>query len=199
MTRPDLAHVGQRQQLVVQGVEDPARALLLVDRQVRPRHVAHEERVPAQHCPRLGAARGVHEREGGVLGTVPRRVQRADRELAERELPAVVEGLVVVLGRRLAVDVDHGAGGGRQAPVARHVVRVVVRLEDVLDPRAEIAGDAQVFVDVQPRIDHGGHSRVIVTDHVARAAEVVVDELPEDHPATLRPARESRAAPSALG
>ena len=120
---------------------------------------------------------------------MPGCVEGTDGQLAQSELPAVLEGLVVVLGRGIAVDVDDGAGGRGQAPVPRDVIRVIVRLEDVLDPHAEVAGDAQVFVDVQPRIDHGGHARVLVADQVARTAEVVVDELPEDHLPTLRRAQ----------
>ena len=136
MPRPHLAHLRERQQLLVERAEDPPRALLLVDRQVGPRNVAHEQRVSAQHGPRLGAARGVHEREGRVLGTMPRRVERPDDELAESELPAVLEGLVVVFGLSLGVDVNHRPGGRCEAPVPRDVVGVVVRLEDVLDPHS---------------------------------------------------------------
>ena len=96
------------------------------------------------------------EREGGVLGPVAGGVQGAHHELSERELPAVVEGLVVVLGRRRAVDVDGRAGRGGQAPVPGDVVGVVVGLEHVLDAHAQVAGQAQVLVDVQARVDDRG-------------------------------------------
>ena len=123
-------------------VEDAVRALGLVDGEVGPRDAADEQRVAGQDGPGLRAAFGVDERERRVLGAVPGRVQRADGQPPERELPAVVERLVVVLGRRGAVDVDHGAGRGDQAPVAGDVVGVVVGLEHVLDARAEIAREA---------------------------------------------------------
>ena len=45
----------------------------------------------------------------------------------------------------------------------------------------EVAGEAQVLVDLDLRVDDGGDARVLVTDEVGRAAEVVVDELAEDH------------------
>ena len=131
----------------------------------------------------------VDQRERRVLGPVPGRVERPDRDAPELELPAVVERLVVVVGRGLPVDVDRGARRRGEPAVARHVVGVVVRLEDVLDVHAEEAGEPQVLVDVEPRIDHGGDARVLVADQVAGAAEVVMDELAEDHPPTLAGAR----------
>ena len=137
MARPYLAGVRQRQQLLVQGAEDRARALVLVDGEVGPRDVADEQRVAGQHRPRLVAALGVDQRERRVLGPVPGRVQRAHPHAAELELPAVVERLVLVVGRGVAVDVDRRPGRRRQAAVARDVVGVVVRLEDVVDVHAE--------------------------------------------------------------
>jgi hypothetical protein len=74
----------------------------------------------------------------------------------------------------------------RHVSVVELEVRVVVGLEDVLDPHAEVAGRAKVLVDVEARIDDGGHPRVLVADQVAGTAEVVVDELAEDHQPTLR-------------
>ena len=116
-----------------------------------------------------------------MLGPVPGRVQRADLQRAEFELPAVVEGLVVVVGLGVAMDVDGRAGGGDEAAVAGDVVGVVVGLQDVLDADAEVAREAQVLVDVELGVDHGGDAGVLIADEVAGAAEVVVGELAEDH------------------
>jgi hypothetical protein len=178
---PQLGRVGQRQELVVQRAEDPARPLLLVDGEVRPRDVADEQAVAREHGPRLVAALGVDQRERRVLGPVAGRVHRAHAQRPKLELPAVVEGLVVVVGRRVAVDVDSCAGGRDEPAVAGHVIGVVVGLEHVLDPHAEVAGQPQVLVDVQARVDDGGDALVLVPDEVARAAEVVVGQLAEDH------------------
>ena len=114
---PHLAAVGQRQQLLVEAVEDPARALRAVDGEVRPRDVADEQRVAAEDRPRLVAARAVDERERGVLGAMAGRVQGAHADVAELELPAVVERLVVVAGLRRA----GGRGSSRRSrpPAAR--------------------------------------------------------------------------------
>ena len=178
---PQLGGVGQREQLAVQRAEDPARALLLVHGQVGPGDVAHEQAVAGEHRPRLLAALRVDQRERAVLGAVARRVQRAHAQRAELELPAVVERLVVVVGRRVAVDVDARAGGGDEPAVAGDVVGVVVGLEHVLDADAQVAGQPQVLVDVEPGVDDGGHAGLLVADQVARASEVVVGQLPEDH------------------
>ena len=181
VARPDLDGVGQAHELVVERVEDAARALLLVDGEVGAGDVADEQRVAGQDRPRLVAARGVDERERGVLGAVAGRVQRADLQRAEFEFPAVVERLVVVVGLGVAVDVDGRAGGGDEPAVAGDVVGVVVGLQDVLDAHAEVAREAQVLVDVELRVDDGGDAGVLVADEVAGAAEVVVGELAEDH------------------
>ena len=166
----------------MQRAEDVARALRLLDREVGAGDVADEQGVAAQHRPRLVAAVRVDQREGRVLGPVARRVQRPDGQRAQPQLPAVVERLVLVVGRREAVDVHRRAGRGDEPAVARDVVGVVVRLEHVLDPHAQVAGQAQVLVDVQPRVDDRGHARVLIADEVAGAAEVVVRELAEEHP-----------------
>ena len=82
---------------------------------------------------------------------------------------------------RRAVDVDLRAGCCGQAAVSRDVVGMVVRLEHVLDVDAEVAGDPQVLLDVELRVDNGRDASVLVTDEIRRAAEVVVGDLAEDH------------------
>jgi hypothetical protein len=110
---PHLHVLAQRQQRPVQRPEDPARAVGLLDRQVGPRDVADEQRVAGQHRPRLVAAPPIDERERGVLGPVPGRVERPHEERAELPLGPVVERLVVVIGLGQTVDVDGRAGRGR--------------------------------------------------------------------------------------
>ncbi len=65
--------------------------------------------------------------------------------------------------------------------MAGDVVGVVVGLEDVLDPDPVQAGQAPVGVDVPLRVDHRGVAGVAVGDEVGRAAEVLVDDLAEEH------------------
>ena len=198
VTRPHLAGVRKRHQLVGQRTEDPARALGLVHREVGPCDVAHEQAVAGEDGPGLAAPVRGDQRERGVLRPVAGGVDRADGDVAEPELPAVVEGLVLVVGRRLAVHVDRGPGGRCEAPVARDVVGVVVRLEDVLDVDTEEAGEAQVLVDVELGIDDRGDAGVLVADQIAGAAQVVMDQLAEDHPPTLRRRRATSATRRAL-
>jgi hypothetical protein len=183
MAGPDLARVGERQQALVERAEDALRALGLVDGQVRAGDRADEQRVPGEHRPRLRAARGVDQRERRVLGPVAGRVQRAHGHVAERELPAVVERLVLVLGRGEPVDVDRRAGRDGEPAVPGDVVGVVVGLEDVLDPHAHVARQRQVLLDVELGVDDGRDVRVLVADQVRRAAKVVVRDLAEDHAA----------------
>jgi hypothetical protein len=71
---------------------------------------------------------------------------------------------VVVAGARLAVDVDRRARCRRQLSVPRDVVGVVVGLEDVLDRDPYVAGELEVLVDLELRVDDRGHAGVVVAD-----------------------------------
>jgi hypothetical protein len=119
-----------------------------------------------------------------VLWAVAGSVEGAHRERAELELEAVVEGLVLVLGVRESVDVDRGAGRRREAPVAGDVVGVVVGLEHVVDAHTQIAGELEVVVDLEPRVDHGRRAGRMVAHEVRGTAEIVVRNLAEDHQST---------------
>ena len=152
-----------------------------------PRDVAHEQGVARQGGPGLVAALGVDQRERRVLGAVAGRVDRPHADAPQLELPAVVEGLVVVVGRGVAVHVDLGAGRRRQPAVARHVVGVVVRLEDVLDVDAEVAREVQVLLDLELGVDHCRDAGVLVSDEIGGTPEVVVGDLAEDHASRPRP------------
>ena len=77
-------------------------------------------------------------------------------------------------------------GRPRQAAVAGDVVGVVVGLEHVLDPDPVQAGQAQVGLDVPLRVDDRGDARVAVADQVGGAAEVLVDDLAEEHQVELQ-------------
>ena len=135
-----------------------------------------------------------------MLGAVTGGVQGSDAQGAELELPAVIEGLVLVVGLRLCVDVDDGARGRGETPVPGHVIGVVVRLEDVLDAHAHVAREPEVFVDVELGVDDRGKAGVLIPDQVRGAAKVVVGDLAEDHRAQeclrLAPGAGTGAMPS---
>src|SRR5690242_18307307 len=119
MAGPDLRLGWQREQLVVDRVEDPACALRFLDGQIRAGDVADEERVAAEDGPGVAvAAPRVRERERRVLRAVSRRVKSLDTHGAQLQLPAVVERLVLVVRLRIAVDVDRRAGRGCEPAVA---------------------------------------------------------------------------------
>ena len=75
------AKSSEREQALSDSVQ-PARALLLVDREVGPGDVADEERV-AGHEPGLVAPACVGDQVGGVLRPVPGRRERGDRDVAD--------------------------------------------------------------------------------------------------------------------
>jgi len=82
----------------------------------------------------------------------------------------------------------------REPAVARDVVCVRVRLEHASDPHMELLGAFEVLLDRVGGIDDHGLTRGLVADQVGRAAEVVVDELPELHEKTLQRSPERRKA-----
>jgi hypothetical protein len=69
----------------------------------------------------------------------------------------------------------------REAAVSGDVVGVRVRLEDADDPDAPPLGLLDVRVDRVRGIDDDGDALLLVADEVGGAAEVVVDELLEQH------------------
>ena len=75
-------------------------------REVGPRGVADQQRVAGDHEPRLVAARAVDHLEAAVLGPVAGRVHDADDDVAQRDLLAVVERLVRVLGLGRGMDMN---------------------------------------------------------------------------------------------
>ena len=146
MAGEDLDAVGQLEQ-PAQRVEEPLGALLRVDGEVGPPRVADEERVAGEHEPRLVGARAVDDREARVLRPVAGRVDRAQDDLAELELGAVLERVVRVLGLGGGMDRDRHAVLERQPAVAREVVGVGVRLDDAHDADAAPLGLAQERLD----------------------------------------------------
>ena len=69
----------------------------------------------------------------------------------------------------------------RQTPVSRDVVGVRVRLERARDLHALLLGRCEVLLDRVGGIDDNRLLRLLIADEIRRAAEIVVDELPEDH------------------
>ena len=114
---PDLDLVVEREQPLVQGAEHLGGALARLHRQVGAGDVADEQRVAAEQRPGSAAAAGVAQQEGGVLGPVPGRVDRLDREVAQLQHPAVGERLV----RRTRPRPARGRGSSPRssAPAAR--------------------------------------------------------------------------------
>ena len=85
------------------------------------------------------------------------------------------------------VHVDGNAVLEREAPVPGDVVGVRVRLDDPRQPHAAPLRFLEVLLDPVGRVDDDGHAGVLVSDEVRGASEVVVDELLEQHLATLAP------------
>ena len=116
-----------------------------------------------------------------MLRAVARRVQRAHNHVAELDLGPIGLGLVRKLGLRGAVDPHRQAVLEREASVARDVIGVGVRLEDSDEAHAALLAGSQIPLDRVGRVDDDGDACVLVTDDVGATAQVVVDELLEQH------------------
>ena len=178
----DLDAVRELQQ-AMQAVEQTLGALVGLDRQVGPRSVPDEQRVPGQQEPRLLGTCPVGDRETAVLGPVPRRVHHVEPHAADVDRLPVGERFEGVRGLCEGVDRDGHAVLEREASVSGDVVRVRVGLEDADDPHVATRRLLEVLLDRVGRVDDDGIARVLVPDQVRRAAEIVVDELREQHSA----------------
>ena len=69
----------------------------------------------------------------------------------------------------------------RQSAVARDVIRMGMRLEDAHEARLLLRRLGEVLLDCVGRVDDDRRPRGLVSDQVGRAAEIVIDELPELH------------------
>ena len=116
-----------------------------------------------------------------MLGPVAGRVDDAQSHRADLDRVAVRHRVVRVVDAGGRVDADRDAMLERQPAVAGDVVGVRVRLDGAHDAHAVPLGLGEQRLDRIRRVDEHRDTRLLVTDEVTRAAEVVVQELVEDH------------------
>src|SRR5712692_9598221 len=93
MGRMDLQLAGKREQLVVnRGVERRSVPLLLA-REVGASDRAHEERIPSQDEPRLGATPQIGDKQRDALRRVPGGVQDPNERVPQLEHLSILERL----------------------------------------------------------------------------------------------------------
>ena len=186
MAREDLDAVVELEQ-PAQGVEQPFGALDRADGEIGPGGVAHEERVTGEHEPRLVTARVVDDRQAAVLGSVARRVDHAERDGAHLDPVAVAHGIVRVVDARVGVDADGDAVLEREPAVAGDMVGVGVGLDRAHDANAAPVRFLQQRLDLVGGVDEHRDAGLLVPHEITRTAEIVVQELVEDHDATVAP------------
>ncbi len=176
----DLNPVGQRHQA------PDARVLVActfngVNGEVRASDIAHEEGVSGEDGPRVIATGGVDTREARVLRAMPRQVDRLQANAPEVNHRAVGQWIMRELGICQGAHVHHGASGLMKAAAPRHVIGMCMGLDDVPNAHAVGGGGLQIRADVPLRVDDRHHAGVGVAHDIRRAAEVLVDDLPEEH------------------
>ena len=116
-----------------------------------------------------------------MLGPVARSVNAPEHDVAERDLGAVLESVVGVVGLGGGMNADRELVLEREPTVAGDVVGVRVRLHDSNEPNPALLGFLEVLLDRKGRIDDDCLVRALVSDEVRGASERLVDELREDH------------------
>jgi hypothetical protein len=172
VAREDAHSIGQLEH-AMQAPEEAFAAFPRLDGQVGSRHRPDEEGIPGEQRP-LGE-------EAAVLGPVPRRVQAPDPDRAGLDLVAVGERVVRIRDAGVPVNGDGHVVLEGEPPVPGDMVGVRVRLQNARDPEAELVGFAQVLLDRVRGIDEHGLAGLLVSDEVGGTAQVLVDELPEQH------------------
>src|SRR5579875_872137 len=180
----DLDPVAQRDE-PSQAVVERLASLARLDGEVGPRGVADEQGVPGQDEPRLAAAGAVADGEAAVLRPVAGRVQGTDDHVAEHELAAVLERLVGERDAGGGVDPDREAVLEGEPAVTGDVVGVRVRLEHGDQPDPLPGRRLEERLDVVRGVDRDRDAGSLIADEVRRAAQIAVQELLEQHAATL--------------
>jgi hypothetical protein len=108
-------------------------------------------------------------------------VERTKHDVADLDLGSVVERLVREGSLGIPVDVDREAVLERETPVAGHMIGVGVRLEDSDQPRVVALSLGEHRLHVIRRIDDDGDPGLLVTHEIRGAAQIVVQELLEQH------------------
>ncbi len=173
MAGVDLVRVGELGQ-ALQGVEQPLRTLARVHCEIGPRGVADEQRVAGQH-------EALVDDECAVLGAVTGRVEHAHGHRAGMQRLPVLERIERKLGLGQRMHRHGHAVLQREAPVPGDVIGMRVRLEHAHDVNTFRGGGVDVLLDRVGGVDHEGFAAGVIPDQVRGAAEIVVDELAEQH------------------
>src|SRR5579862_1605590 len=108
-------------------------------------------------------------------------MDRADDDVAEHDLRAVVQRLVLERRARCVVNVDGQVVLERESSVARDVIGVRVRLEDAGQTNRPPLALLEVLLDRKRGVDDNSDALVLVADQIRGTPEIVVDELREEH------------------
>ena len=150
--------------------------------EIRPAHVAHEQRVPGQHEPRLLTTRQVGHEQADAVGGMSGRVYGLDTHRADGNRLAIGNRRVRIGGLRRRVDMDAGSRLGRQRLIAREMIGVDVGLDDMRQGQALPPGPGTIVVHAVPaRVYHEGLTRLATPNQIGDAAGVLVDHLLEYH------------------
>ena len=180
--------VRQLEQAAQARMEDARLAMRVAgDVQVGPADVADQQRVAAEHKPRLLVpAPEVGDNVGVVRGRMSRRREPSHDRVAELYPVAVPERLVLKRDSGLHREVGCRARPSDELGKAGDVIGLNVGLEDSDDRRPGLLGSDEVLRhETLVRIDHRELPLTRAAEQVARAGGLRHEELSEDHAAVI--------------
>ena len=145
--------------------------------EVGPCRVTDEQRVAREHDLLV-----LHD-EGAVLRPVTRRVHHADAHRSDLQDVSVGERRERVLGLGERVDRDGQAVLEREPAMPGEVIGVRVGFEDAPDLDTRFGRRLHVLLDGESGVDDNSLTGARVADEIRATAQVLIDELPEQHEA----------------
>ena len=189
--RVDQARVGQLHQLVVQVVVELRGQLVASPgEQVRPPHVADEQRVAREGRHRLVAPRAVGHDVADAVGGVPGCVEHLDVHVLDVEAAAVAHGHVAVLAAARLRGADRRARPLRQVHVARDEVGVQVGLEDMRNLQPQLLRRGEVVLNIALRVDD--RTCLLPSEEVGEVSDAIDVVLLNEHVRPLSAVRQKR-------
>jgi hypothetical protein len=180
VSRVDLHSIREGQKALSNRVEELSSPFTRLYGEVRPAHIAHEESIAREEEPGLLGARCIGDGEGDMLRAVARGMDYAQSDMTYVENVPIFELTVWVVYSCALVNADLGPGKG-ELTVARHMVSMVVGLNNVPDTHPFTLGQLQVGTHVPLGIDYQALARAGIAHQIGSTAQVVTDELFEEH------------------
>lgn len=178
----DLKSVWQFQDFLFQAVVELCGALTRISREVGSTDCPHEESVAGEQKPGLWSPGFIRYEQADALRTVARRVKDFDRYVSQIKPLTVSQWSESEANIRRRMQAVGRAGSVGQAATAGKVVRLDVRVNDIIDLHALHVCELGIGLNVSRLWVHDRSPGLACsTEDVSGAARVVIQKLLEYH------------------